>query len=123
MDLRERVVATYERGDRTIPEVAREFKVGEATLNRWLRLRRETGFLAPRPHRGGTPAKITEDHLGAFKVLVDQAPDKTHVELSEAVLERMGITVSSRSVGRTLERMEYSFKKNISCNGARHRAR
>lgn len=45
MDLRERAVAAYKRGRRTLEEVAAEFSVSEKTLSHWLKLEAETGSL------------------------------------------------------------------------------
>ncbi|WP_424521963.1 IS630 transposase-related protein, partial [Rubrivirga sp.] len=42
-DLRRRAVDAYERGDDSIPTVAARFAVGEASLGRWLRRKRQTG--------------------------------------------------------------------------------
>ena len=52
VDLRERVVAAFDVGDMTDEEVATLFQVGEATVHRWKRLKRETGSLVPRPPQG-----------------------------------------------------------------------
>ena len=53
LDLRERVVGAFDVGDMTDEQVAELFQVGEATVHRWRRLKRETGSLVPRPPRGG----------------------------------------------------------------------
>lgn len=43
LDLRERVVASYEKGTGTIAEIAARFSVGETFLKKMLRQKRETG--------------------------------------------------------------------------------
>ena len=53
MDLRERVVGAFDGGDLTDEQVAEIFRVGEATVHRWKRLKRETGSLVPPPPQGG----------------------------------------------------------------------
>src|SRR5438477_80131 len=83
-DLRLRVVAAVDGG---MPRaaVARVFEVGSATITRYLRLRRETGGLGPRPRHGPPPIKtLTLDGFGpgllldgalnraAFEAYVDQ---------------------------------------------------
>src|SRR3954449_8803207 len=52
-DLRERVLAAYERGEGRQSEVARLYEVGERTLSAWLKAAREEGRSAPEPRRGG----------------------------------------------------------------------
>jgi transposase/transposase-like protein len=56
VDLRERVIAASQRGGLTDEEAAKLFQIGEATVHRWKRLKRETGGLEPRPYGGGVPA-------------------------------------------------------------------
>lgn len=63
LDLRKRVVAAYERGDGTFEEVGKTFGVGEATVNRWVQLKRRSGSLAPRPHGGGHPTPFDASGL------------------------------------------------------------
>ena len=53
-DLRSRIVAAVD-GGMPRSEAARVFGVGRATVKRYLALRRATGALAPRPHRGPPP--------------------------------------------------------------------
>ena len=50
LDLRERVVAAFDA--MTDEQVAEVFQVGETTVHRWKRLKRETGSLVPPPPRG-----------------------------------------------------------------------
>ena len=52
VDLRERIIAAVDAGQAR-REVARRFDVSPATIGNYLRLRRQTGGLAPRPRAGG----------------------------------------------------------------------
>ena len=54
VDLRERVVAAVE-GGMPRAEAVRVFAVWLPTIKRWLKRRRETGDLAPRPVPGPAP--------------------------------------------------------------------
>src|SRR6266508_2815274 len=67
VDLRERVVRAFEVGEMTDHEVAALFGIGEATVHRWKRRRRETGSLDPLPHKSGNPPRVTPEQwqLGA----------------------------------------------------------
>jgi len=53
IDLRERVVATYENERKSIREVAKLFKVSKNFVFNLLKRVRETGHVAPKPHGGG----------------------------------------------------------------------
>jgi transposase len=62
LDLRERVVGAFDAGGMTDEQVAEVFRVGEATVHRWKRLKRETGSLVPPPPRGGgMPPRIAPE--------------------------------------------------------------
>jgi len=43
LDLRDRVVGAFDVGDMTDEQVAELFRIGEATVHRWNRLKKETG--------------------------------------------------------------------------------
>lgn len=58
LDLRQKVLASALRGDRTIREVAESFGVGTTFVDKVLALHRASEDLAPRPHRGGYPARL-----------------------------------------------------------------
>jgi len=61
VDLRERVIAALQRGGMTDEQAAKLFQIGEATVHRWKRLKRETGALVPRPRGGGHPPRISPE--------------------------------------------------------------
>src|SRR2546425_946432 len=56
-DLRERIVKAVDEGF-SRSEIVKLFGVSEATIKRYLRLRRETGSLAPKPIPGYPPKKL-----------------------------------------------------------------
>ncbi len=62
VDLRERVIAVFDVEDITDEQVAAFFKVGEATVHRWKRLKRETGTLEHKPLGGGMPPRVGPEH-------------------------------------------------------------
>jgi transposase len=57
--LRERVVAAYEAGKGTYPELAELFGVGEASVKRWVWLQRKLGHVLPKAAGGGRRSTIT----------------------------------------------------------------
>src|SRR6478672_7209519 len=75
LDLRERIVAAVAAGE-THPVVARRFGVAVATVANYLRLRRATGRLAPRPRPGGQPEIAPARHPQLLAQL-RAAPDAT----------------------------------------------
>ena len=79
-DLRERVLSYYDDGH-TQNETCEVFDIGRRTLNRWLKLRRDTGsaHLRPRPARRRS-AKIEEPKLREY---IKMHPDAYLREIAE----------------------------------------
>jgi transposase len=115
MDLRERAIAAYERGEGTQAEVAELFGIGEATLRRWLRRARETGSVAPitdYPH--GPSPKIEHANLLVLEELMRETPDATNAELAERMEARTGISVSAATISRAVNILGWTRKKSSS---------
>ena len=117
-ELRERVVRAYE-GGLTQHEVAEQFEIGRTTLVKWLRLRRETGDIEPRPHGGGVPAKVDS---ALMEQVLTELPDGTRAELTALYNRKVGRKdrVHESSLYRALRRNGYVSKKNS--RGLRNRS-
>lgn len=108
-DLRWRVVRAVSRG-RPRREVAEQFAVSIPTIERWLRLRRETGGLAPRPVPG--PAAIkTEALLAALPARLAERADATLAEQCAWWRAASGTPVSTATLSRALARLGWTRKK------------
>jgi len=109
-ELRERVLNACS-GDRTQDEVADLFGIGRTTIVKWLRLKRETGEVAPRPHGGGMAAKVCPDIL---RRVMSDLPDGTRSELTARYNELVAKSarVHASSMYRALRRHGYVSKKN-----------
>ena len=109
-DLRERVMAAIDRGDRR-EEVAERFSVSVPTITRWVRLRRETKGLAPRPVPGPPAVK-----LGALlDVLPERLAERADATLEEQCTwwhERSGVEVSTATMSRAIARVGWTRKKS-----------
>ena len=114
MDLRERVIAAYAEGDATYEAVAERFRVGRATVSRWLRLHRETGDIAPKPHRSGNRPKVDDKGRALLAVLVASKPDATLAELASAYREQTGVKLALCMVYRSLAQLGITRKKRLS---------
>ena len=101
--LRERVVAAYEAGKGTYRELAELFGVGEASVKRWVWLKRKLGHVSPKAAGGGRRSTITlqdiERGLGA-------CPDATALELTVEInrprpkRERIHVSSTKRALAR-----------------------
>ncbi len=117
LELRERVVGFVDEG-RSHREAARHFRVSPKFVNDMIKLRRETGALAPKPQgNGGGHGKLSGlDDWGRARVA-----EKGELTLDELRLEleqEHGVRVHRSSVGGWLHRLRLSHKKN----SARRRA-
>ncbi len=105
-DLRDRVLAAYDRGMKT-KQVADLFQVSPSWARRVKQRRRETGEPAPRPRGGATVIKIDLDRLGE---LVKQRPDATIKELHAL----LGVDCVESAVCMALKRLGLTYKKKRS---------
>ena len=99
-DLRRRVVAAVD-GGMARAEAARVYRVGRATVKRYLALRRETGALAPRPRRGPPPIK-TAALSAALPPRLEAAPDATLEEHCAWFEQATGVRVSDATMSRAI---------------------
>jgi transposase len=98
----------------TDQEAAALFKIGEATVRRWERLKRETGALERRPGGGGNPPRIAPEQYEVVRAIVGQQPDLTDQEVAWEFHRRTGRSVSRSSVNRVLLKLALTRKKRPS---------
>lgn len=114
VDLRSRILKAYLAGEGSFTQLAARFGVGEASVNRILRLHRETGKVEPRPHGGGQAPLIGPDDAEALADIVRSNPDGTVDELTAAWNKRMRPKVTRSSMLRALHRFGFTPKKRPS---------
>lgn len=119
MDLRERAVASWERGDGGYEKVAAVFGIGSATLKRLVRRKRLTGSLEPEPPPKGFPPIISGPRLRSLALLVERNPDATTAELTVLLNARISVVVSRSAVVRALGRLGITRKKRRSAPSKR----
>jgi len=114
-DLRIRVLAAVD-GGAPREEVAKTFSVSMPSIKRWLKRRRETGDVSPKPIPGRTPLKgaALEGWLPGH---LKDNPDLTLEEHRRAFEERSGtgVSVSDATVSRAIARLpgEWPLKKSL----------
>jgi len=111
-DLRLRVLAAVDRGMPRI-EIAQVFGVSVPTIRRYLRLRRETGDVEPKPVPG-PPARKGAALEAALPVQARANPDLTLAEHCELFEEEHGVWVSTATMSRAFERLGLPLKKSPS---------
>ena len=109
-DLRERVVRAVAIGTPR-EQVAATFAVSVPTIERWLRLKRETGSLAPKPVPGPVAVK-TEALMAALPERLVEHADATLDEQCAWWHGVSGVGVSTATMSRALTRLGHTRKKS-----------
>ena len=112
LDLRQRVLKAALSGEHTIAEVAEVFGVGTTFVNKVLRLHREGADLAPRPHGGGQPARLSAAHHKMLREAVRRRNDATLSELRSHLADHAQVDVSIPTLGRVLQQLGLGRKKS-----------
>ena len=107
MDLRERIVAAYDRGEGTRMEIAARYNVSLGMVKKLLQQRRRTGDIASRHRFSGAKPKLTAVHQKRLVELVTQCPDMTLAELRDAI----GISCTPQAIHYLLLRLGLPLKK------------
>lgn len=111
LDLRERILTSYDRKEGTRLDIARRYRVSLGMVKKLLQQRRRTGDIRPRHRYSGRKPKILAGHEQQMRTLLVRKPDLTLKELRQAValnctlpaihyaLARMGLTYKKRHSG------------------------
>ena len=114
IELRERVIEAVDNGEGTHEEIAERFGVKRRALQSWLRLREETGSLAPRAMGGareGIERKVDAAGEQFIRETLEAKPALTLKQLSALYHERTGVTVAPRTLSDTVRRLGFTFKR------------
>jgi|HubBroStandDraft_1064217.scaffolds.fasta_scaffold242084_1 transposase len=110
VDLRQRAVSAYERGEGSYVDIARRYEVCADTLRDWCSRYRK-GSLAPLPHSGGDRSILTdEDRDHIVKTAMDRN-DATLAELGDDLAAQRGVRVTEKTIGVVLQERKITRKK------------
>ena len=110
LDLRERIVSSYDHGEGTREEIAHRFRVSLGMVKKLLQQRRRTGDLAPRHHCAGRKPMIVAAHRSQLRALLAKKSDLTLKELRAA----MELKCSLQAIHVVLAKMDLTYKKRHS---------
>jgi transposase len=108
-DLRERILATVERGEGSSRQVAKRFLVSLSFVTRLLHHYRTTGSVEPEPHGGGRPPAPGPAQLKRLRALIKKEPDATLAGLRQA----LGVDRSTMAIVRALRKLKITRKKKV----------
>jgi transposase len=110
LDLRERILASYDEGGATREQVAQRFRVSLGMVKKLLQQRRHSGDIRARHHLAGRKPLILAEHRQGMERLLKAKPDMSLKELREA----MGLDCSLQAIHVVLVKMEMTLKKRLS---------
>jgi transposase len=112
IELRQRLIEAYERGEGGYVRLARRFCVGEATAKRWVWRYHREGHVQPRAKGGGVRSDITLEDLARILAV---HPDANAGEITAAYNRgrRGKQRRHASSIKRALYRHGYVVKKNV----------
>ena len=108
-DLRERVVKAVDQG-MSHTEVSKVFGVSSASIKRYLKLRRESGNLAPKKIPG-CPAKKMGPLRLRLQAQLEAHPDASLQEHCQFWQAETGVQVSISSMSRVIQGLKWTRKK------------
>lgn len=110
MDLRQRILNAYDRGNVTREEVARRFEVSLGMVKKLLQQRRKLANIAPLHHRSGRKPVILDSHRRQMRELLKQQPDLTLEEIRSLI----GLACTIQAIHYVLDDMGLTYKKRRS---------
>ena len=110
LDLRERILSSYDHEEGTRAEMAHRFRVSLGMVKKLLQQRRRTGDIAPRHHLAGRKPLIVATHRRQLRTLLAKKPDLTLKELRVAT----GLSCTLPAIHYVLKKLGLTYKKRRS---------
>jgi transposase len=110
LDLRERILTSYDREEGTREAVAARYRVSLGMVKKLLQQRRRIGQIGPQHHRSGRKPMILAQHHRHLRELLDKQADLTLKELRAAT----GLACSLPAIHYTLAKLGLTYKKRRS---------
>ena len=115
LDLRQRIVAAYDRGEGTREDVANRYNVSLGFVAKLLHQRRQTKDIAPRHKYSGRKPKFLSEHRRQLRAWLSQKPDLTLRELRE----KLELNCTLPAIHYVLVEMGLTYKKDAAGQRAR----
>ncbi len=112
LDLREKIIETYEAGGTTQRELAKRFRVSLYFVVMLLRLRRQEKTLLPKKRWATLKPRLTPEIMRFLEEQIKHECDLSLSQLVELVREKYSVSVSTKTMSRMLIRENLRYKKN-----------
>jgi len=110
IDLRKRVLASCDRREQTITEIAKQFQVSRRWIEKLRKRRIESGTIAPAQRTQGRKPAFVGDMLNELDELVKCQCDITLSEIKKHFKGK--VNCSLQAVANNLKRLGWGYKKN-----------
>lgn len=110
IELRERIVSSYDRGEGGGTKLAKRFDVSRAFVCNLLKRRRETGSIEPKQYTPGPKRKLSQKQRDRLILLAGERHDLTLDQLRR----RLRLPVCLSVVHKELKEAGFSFKRRPS---------
>lgn len=120
VDLRQKIIEAHDRKEGSQRQLAKRFRVSLSFIENLLKRYRTEGTVKPRAHGGGRVAKLSREQEQVLINLVAENNDAILVELCARLEVQTGVRVSRATMGRMVQKLKLTRKKNSPCNGARN---
>jgi transposase len=110
LDLRERILTSYDQAEGTRAKIADRYRVSLGMVKKLLQQRRRTGEIGPGHHRSGRKPLIVDTHHHKMRELLGHKPDMTLRELRQAV----ALKCSLPAIHYALVKIGLTYKKRRS---------
>jgi transposase len=110
LDLRKRVLATYDSGKFSLNHIAEQFQVTTRWIQKLRRQREQEGSIAPKPQNQGRKPAFQGKHLEQLNTFVQTHPDATLEDIQEHFSRRVPCSIVT--IHNTLKRLGWRYKKN-----------
>lgn len=112
LDLRERIVESYDTGTTTRQDIADRYLVSLGMVKKLLQQWRSTGDVQARHHLSGRKPVILEEHRRQMRQLLAKNPDMTLKELRDA----LDLSCSLPAIHYVLADMNLTYKKRCAAS-------
>jgi transposase len=110
IDLREKIVQTYEQGNTSVRKVASRFGVAKSFVQKLLSIKKAQGHVEPRRQGGAIKGEL-DGYSAQLAAMVELYPDATLLEYCEYWGTTYNHWVSTSTMCRALNKQKLTLKK------------
>ena len=116
VDLRQKILDADNQQEGSQRQLAKRFRVSLTLIESLLKRYRTDGTVEPRAHGGGRSARLNPEQEAVLATLVEEDNDAILVELCARLEQRVGVRISRATMGRIVQKLKLTRKKNSACN-------